>query len=190
LLSAMGMAQKKSWTEWDQKDVERMLNNSAWGQTQSGPVTFHVRLFSARPIREALARNVLLKNPNLKPEQMAPFIQGEAAKDFIIIAVTAEASDRRVAGPILQKFATATTETLKDIIYLEGPDGKHVALKEYAAPTSDGTGAKFIFDRAADGKPHFSQSDSLKFAAELGNGVKLSSKFKLSDMNYDGKLEY
>src|SRR5437867_12551683 len=29
------VAQKKPWTEWTKKDVEKTLNDSAWGQTQS-----------------------------------------------------------------------------------------------------------------------------------------------------------
>src|SRR4029078_8166574 len=33
--SSAALAQKKPWTEWAKKDVDKTLNDSAWGQTQS-----------------------------------------------------------------------------------------------------------------------------------------------------------
>src|SRR6185436_20869044 len=94
-------AQKKPWTEWTKKDVDKTLNDSAWGQTQSEggqsqqpqstsavtattaarredsnigaagrvesgeakpstQVKYHVRFLSAKPVRAAFARNLLL----------------------------------------------------------------------------------------------------------------------------------
>ncbi|HEU4432416.1 MAG TPA: hypothetical protein VFR51_03415, partial [Pyrinomonadaceae bacterium] len=36
MFACMALAQKqKPWTEWTKKDVEKTLNDSAWGQTQS-----------------------------------------------------------------------------------------------------------------------------------------------------------
>src|SRR5712692_7146861 len=36
LVAAVGFAQKlKPWGEWSRKDVEKMLNDSPWGQTQT-----------------------------------------------------------------------------------------------------------------------------------------------------------
>jgi len=35
MVVSLGLAQKKPWTEWTKKDVEKTLNDSAWGQTQS-----------------------------------------------------------------------------------------------------------------------------------------------------------
>ena len=36
MLAVVAVAQKdKPWTEWTKKDVEKTLNDSAWGQTQS-----------------------------------------------------------------------------------------------------------------------------------------------------------
>src|SRR5437868_7083822 len=96
------LAQKKPWTEWTKKDVDKTLSDSAWAQTQaegsagaaqpqqtsavsattaarredsnigaasrvesgevkpSNQVKFHVRFLSAKPVRAAFARMVLL----------------------------------------------------------------------------------------------------------------------------------
>ena len=99
-VSALG--QTKSWSEWDKKAVDKMLNGSAWGQTQTETDTsemtvtfgmsrqgdaaannqalslnYRIRFFSARPIREAFARQVLLGNPNLKAAHLENFVNGD-----------------------------------------------------------------------------------------------------------------
>lgn len=215
-LCSAAAAQQKPWSQWDKKDVDKMLNGSPWGQTQTETDTsqmtysptsvnqplsadgarngavdlkYRIRLFSARPVREAFARTVLLANPNVKPEQLNGFVNGDYS-DSIVVAVTFESTDRRYTGPVGQKFSSATTETLKNTVYLERQDGKRVALDEYARPTTDGTGAKFVFARQLEGKPIFSPTDTLHFMADFGGGTKISWRFKLSDMNYEGKLEY
>ena len=84
-LSASAQWEKKPHTEWSDKDVQKMLNDSPWGRTQvfSSPVTlfrgpntappgqqapnpsrppdathvnFRIRFFSAKPIRQAIGR--------------------------------------------------------------------------------------------------------------------------------------
>src|SRR5262245_3376618 len=96
-------AQKKTkpWIEWTEKEVAKMLNDSAWGQTQNETNTsemfysptsdrgtgistgatgssnnrnaqgalnqvttigYGIRLLSAKPIRQAFARRVMMQN--------------------------------------------------------------------------------------------------------------------------------
>ena len=114
MFACMAVAQKqKPWTEWTRKDVEKTLNDSAWGQTQSeggnsssssqssetGAVTqvlqgragdrainrqgesgeakpvnyvkYHVRFLSAKPVRAAFARQVLLSKT--EPDEALPY---------------------------------------------------------------------------------------------------------------------
>lgn len=228
LVGSAAAQTQKPWSEWDKKDVDRMLNNSPWGQTQtetdtsqmmysptSDPnapgnrtttndadrlasgaknaaisLSFRIRLFSAKPIREAFARTILLANPNIKPNQLDGFIN-EDYSDWIVVAVAYESTDRRMLAPIETKFVTATKETLKNVAYLEGPDGKRTFVAEYAPPTKDGTGAKFFFPRiTAERMPLFRPDQTFRFFADLGGGAKVNWKFKLSEMTYDGKLEY
>jgi hypothetical protein len=205
---------QKPWSEWDKKQVEKMLTGSPWGQTQNetyaGQLTaqigtaepnqaliynYRIRLFSARPIREAYARQVMLANPNVKASQLENFVIGDYSED-IVIAVTIDGTDRRTTGPVEKALAVATTATLAKVTYLERKDGKRVELAEYAPPGKDGTGAKFRFPRMLDGKPFVSGDDTFRFVAGLPYAFSLpdvkpiSWRFKLSDLMYNGNLEY
>lgn len=215
LISGIAAAQaQKPWSEWDKKQVEKMLTSSAWGVTQNetyaGQLTaqigsgepnqaltynYRIRLFSARPIREAYARQVMLANPNVKASQLENFVIGDYSED-IVIAVTVDGTDRRTTAPVEKQLAVATTATLANFTYLERKDGKRVVLAEYAPPGSDGTGAKFRFPRMMDGKPFVSGDETFRFVAGIPEAFGLPSvkaiswRFKLSDLTYNGNLEY
>lgn len=98
LLGGVVFAQKsKPWSEWSKKDADKMLNDSAWGQTVKtgeappdmssrsggsgaqgsgvqGPaplspeVYFRVRFITAKPIREGFANKLLLSQPKQTDE--------------------------------------------------------------------------------------------------------------------------
>lgn len=231
LLVSAAYAQKKPWTEWSKKDVEKTLNDSAWGQTQTegggtqpqssdsaitqvssqgaasrtivrtgesgeakpaSVVKYHVRFLSAKPVRAAFARMVLLSksqpDENLTT-QLQGFVDREIA-DYIVVSVGIEVENEKMAGPLMRAFTDATTEALQKNVYLERKDGKKLYLMQYRAPIEDGMGAKFIFPRQLEGHPFLSESDSVRFVAQLNEKMKLNTRYKLSDMLYDGKLEY
>ena len=232
VVASLVLAQKqKPWTEWTRKDVDKTLNDSAWGQTQtegqdqsnsssSGAITqvaapraadrdlsrsgessetkssrtvkYHVRFLSAKPVRAAFARMVLLAKA--QPDealtgQLQAFIDRDFA-DYIVVSVGVEVADQKMAAPLLRAFSVATAEALRENVYLERKDGKKLFLMEYRAPVEDGMGAKFVFPRLVEGKPFLSENDTVRFVAQLNEKMKLSTKYKLSDMLYDGKLEY
>jgi hypothetical protein len=234
LFVGSGIAQQpKRWTEWSKKEVEKTLNDSAWGQTQSEGgsggqsgstsaitstmaarnedrninaaakaesgeakpstvVKYHVRFLSAKPVREAFARQVLLaqEQPNEELKgQLQSFVDRSFA-DYIVLAVGLEVGDQKMAAPLTRAFTMATTETLQKNVYLERKDGKKLFLMEYRAPTQDGMGAKFVFQRVLDGEPFLTEKDSVRFVAQLNEKMKLNTRYKLADMLYDGKLEY
>ena len=229
----VAVAQKqKPWTEWTKKDVDKTLNDSAWGQTQSeggasgssqssdsaitqvaaprasdrqlgrqgesgetkavNYVKYHVRFLSAKPVRAAFSRMVLLSKTE-PDEALTTQLQGFVDRDFseyIVVSVGVEVGDQKMAGPIMQAFSHANTDVLKENVYLERKDGKKLFLMEYRPPVEDGMGAKFIFKRALDGQPFLSENDNVRFVAQLNEKMKLNTRYKLSDMLYDGKLEY
>lgn len=155
-------------------------------------IKYRIRFLSAKPVREAFARMVLLaqqKTDEAFTSQLQSFIDRDFS-DYIVVAVTIEGTDRRYLGPAAEAFNGATLETLKKNVYLERKDGKRLELMEYRAPSADGMGAKFIFPRATDGQPFLSGDDTVRFAAEMSEKVKLNTKYKLGDMIYEGKLEY
>lgn len=229
LLSAAVAQKQKPWTEWNKKDVEKTLNDSAWGQTQtegeeqsasanpsaitavasqgandirrqgesgeakpSRVVKYHVRFLSAKPVRAAFARQVLLARPQAD-DALTTQLQGFIDRDFsdyIVVSVGVEVTNEKMAAPLLAAFTGATTEQLKNVVYLERKDGKKLNLMEYRAPAEDGMGAKFVFPRKLEGQPFLSENDSVRFVAQLNERMKIITRYKLSDMLYDGKLEY
>ena len=231
MVVSVAFAQKKPWTEWSKKDVEKTLNDSAWGQTQtegggsqpqssesaitavasqgsagrqitrtgesgeakpSSVVKYHVRFLSAKPVRAAFARMVLLSksqpDENLTT-QLQGFIDREMA-DYIVVSVGIEVENEKMAAPLMRAFTDATTEALQKNVYLERKDGKKLYLMQYRAPIDDGMGAKFVFPRQLDGQPFLSENDSVRFVAQMNEKMKVNTRYKLSDMLYDGKLEY
>jgi len=144
-------------------------------------------------VRAAFARYLLLKKPDAD-ENLTNQLQGFVDRDFadyIVVVVMAEAADERLVGPTMQLLNSATAEMLKDKVYLERKDGKRLALADYRPPGPDGMGAKFVFMRTLEGQPFLTpQSDNVRFFAQFNEKMKLNVKYKVSDMMYDGKLEY
>ena len=223
------------------KDAEKILNNSAWGQTQTDTdtsemffsptrpgsssigkpeaaknpigtqqsinnnradqgatnqpvsVNYHIRLLSAKPVREAISRMVMLENLQAAENigtLMQPFVDRDF-NQFIVVSVVFDSTDGRYSGPALQAFGSATADTLKNKTYLERKDGKRLYLMEYRAPQADGLGAKFVFERSPDGKPFISaNSGNFRFYSEVSDKIKLNVKYVVADLMYNGILEY
>ncbi|MBP6824484.1 MAG: hypothetical protein KA368_23260 [Acidobacteria bacterium] len=222
---------KKPYTEWQDKDVLKMLNDSPWGKTQSFvantelsgsgragrvesitdtfQINFRVRLFSSRPIRQAFARQMEKKlKGNISEEQAAQlktFTTGDF-NEYIVVTVSCDSEQRGLplqdALMLLQK---RTTADLKADTYLEVA-GQKVYLQEYQAPRNDGFGARFIFPRLVNNEPFItSKTNEIHFYSEFsgqaagrsgpasGAGAMnytLNVRFKVSAMNFLGKLEY
>ena len=232
LLDAGAQKKMKPWTEWTEKEVNKMLNDSAWGQTQTetdtsemfytpnsqnrnpignrpldGPggsgsdrstqgqlnqatsINYRIRLLTAKPVRQALARRAQTQNPELA-ERLKAFAEQQTDK-YIVVAVEYDSKDRRFSGPAMQIFNSATTSVLKNNTYLENSAGKRLFLQEYIAPINDGMGAKFVFPRTLSNELFVNeQSGYLRFYSEMAKNLKLNMRFKMADMMYDGKLEY
>lgn len=209
----------KPWMEWSEKDITKMLNDSPWGQTQTDTNTsemffsptsdraanasrsqqgalnqavnmnYRIRFLSAKPIREAFAKQVMTKNPQLT-ESLKAFAE-QASDKYIVVAVDFDSTDRRLSGPAMQAFAAANPGQLKTTTYLETKDGKRVFVDQYLQPGNDGMGAKFVFPRVVEGKPFVtSESGYVRFYAEVSSAIKLNMRFKVADMMYNDKLEY
>ena len=249
LLCGLAVAQDadKSWLRLTPKQTMKILNESAWGQTQTetnaselfftptsqtsiinnpartarsagGPtlstdnrdnnqsrasegaynqavnVNYRIRFFSAKPIREALARSIFLQQETAARELLIPQMQSLVDRNFepwIVVIVDFDATDGRLTGKAMQDFASATSQGLQNKTYLERDDGKRIFLLDYRAPASDGLGAKFIFPRMVGDKPFLSgENISVRFVSEVGTYVKLNRPFKVKEMIYQGKLEY
>lgn len=168
-------------------------DRAAGGATnQAVNVAFHVRFYSARPVRQALARLMeLQQKPG--PDIVARLHNFAELKspDSIIVTVVFEAPDQRYSNSVMQAFNSAITATLKNNTYLERGDGKRLFLEEYVTPGKDGFGARFIFLRSPEGQPFFSDPEGeIHFFSQFPNGGKIDRRFKLAKMMYEGALEY
>ncbi len=165
---------------------------------QSMPLNFRIRLLSAKPIRQAFAR-FIESQQNAPNKQLSDSLLSFVERKFdqyIVVAVDYDSpsGDRRVSGPVMQTFNSAVADVLKNSTYIETKNGKRLFLQDYKPPAADGLGAKFIFSRMVDGQP-FLEPDSgeLRFYSDLtslAKGLVLNMRFKLSDMMYEGILEY
>jgi len=161
---------------------------------QAVDIKFHVHFYSARPIRQALARIMELDNQKLDQDAIGRLHSfGEIKSgDSIIVTVTYESPDQRYTGIVLQAFSSAVTAVMKNDSYLQrSSDGKQLFLEEYVPPGKDGFGARFIFLRNVNGAPFIDdKSGEIHFAARYPNGIKVDRRFKVADMMYEGALEY
>jgi hypothetical protein len=233
VIGAGAQKKMKPWTEWNEKESLKILNESAWGQTQTDTntsemfysptsqnrnpignrpsdsaggsdtndrnaqgalnqatnINFRIRLLTAKPIRQALARRAQLQNPQLA-EQLKAFAE-QKTDQYIVVAVDYDSKDGRFTGPAMQVFNSANTSVLKNSTYLEIKDGKRLFLDQYIAPINDGMGAKFVFPRTLNNELFVNeQSGYLRFYSEMSKSIKLNMRFKISDLMYEGKLEY
>jgi hypothetical protein len=216
--SVAGQKKLKPWKEWSKTDAQKVLNDSPWAHLQidqdfqeASPLTrppdpsvdtrlkqnegmtYGIRFFSARPVRQAFVRMIQLQKPDLTPEMVARLqsFAEVASEDSIIIAVTIENPDANMLGKAMQTVRNATAVRIRNTTYLERNDGKRVFLEEYTPPGGDGFGARFIFPRMLDGKPFLSpELATVRFVSDLGNSVKMNMTYKVKEMMLDGKLEY
>lgn len=218
VVSASAQLDKKPYTEWPEKDALKVLNDSAWGQTQSLTdtsnitgnnrldstqsrvsdvvyVNFRIRFLSSKPIRQAFSRMIELQQKGEVSEQLAKQLAGLANAefpDFVIISVLcdsqSQSSKLQQANAALFKYTTAE---LKQETFLQTKGGQRIFLQEYQPPRKDGLGAKFIFPRLVDGKPVITpESGEVLFHSELPNLIALNMRYKVKDMMFNGKLEF
>jgi hypothetical protein len=221
VLPFTGSAQwdKKPYSEWSQKETQKMLDDSPWGKTQvvtdasrmfdtgrrldsgqsriaeTSQLNFRIRFFSAKPIRQAVSRYIELQQKDKMSDQMASQLNTLASADFpdyVIITVLFDADN---ATSIIERasalFNKLTTSQLKNSTYLLVKGGQRVFLQEYQAPRRDGLGARFVFPRMIDGNPLITpESGEVQFYTELGGVTTLNMRYKVKEMMHQGKLEY
>jgi hypothetical protein len=181
------------------RDTERVMSSNDANRVESGQpradtsIRYRARFLSAKPVRGAFARLLLLKKAEVD-ESLSTELQGFVDRDFgeyVVVVVSAEAADEKLVAPAMQVLTTATADVLKEKVYLERKDGKRLTLASYRPPGPDGMGAKFVFMRTLEGQPFLTaDSDNVRFFAQLNDKTKLNVKYKVADMMFDGKLEY
>ena len=172
---------------------------NAAGRAQQGAtnqevgVSYHIRFFSARPIRQALARLYQIQRQPKSEDELNGLekFANAVPANVIIVTVTYESTDGRAAGRVMQLFESAITATLRNKAYLERKDGVRLFLDEYVPPGKDGFGARFIFPRMYQERPFITaDTGEVRFYAEFADSMKLNMRFQVSQMKYNDQLEY
>ncbi|MBP1596645.1 MAG: hypothetical protein H6Q05_2022 [Acidobacteria bacterium] len=199
--SAASQGKIKPWTQWNQRDAEKILNDSAWSQeiVQATSVILRVRFLSAKPIRQALLRLMELRPSETSPDQirLAREFVDRKFENSIIVAVSYEMyknTSSAALGPYFQAFSSAITSSLKNNTYLQVKDAR-VFLEEYQPPTHDGLGARFVFPRHDVEKLLTNpKNDWLRFYADwpamTGMQLTINARFRVANFLYEGSLEY
>lgn len=246
--ATLAQKQAKPWNEWTLKEAEKVFNDSPWSRTQTesensqsadvptnfgdtrgreesvrsgttnARVIFHVRFFTARPIRQSYVRMLALGEtpPDQATAEKLVAWANLPADDRIIVAVSFT-GDQRLVGRVARTFRSATAADIKNSVYLERNDGKRAFVTDYAPPGKDAFGARFTFPRTVDGQPFITPgSGAIRFHADFDPKVleaapggqtgsrssggstrtekpyqlKLDLKFKLADLIHNGELEY
>lgn len=231
-LTATAQWEKKPYSEWSDGEAQKMLNDSPWGKTQtfventvltgtSRPnagqstfnstfqVNFRIRLFSAKPVRQAHSRVMELQQKGNVSETLAAQLKSFATGEFLEYVLVTVTCDAERSGEPLYAAQSAlqkrTTADLKSNTYLEVA-GQRIYLQEFQAPKNDPFGARFIFPRLVNNEPYITPNTSeVRFVAELPRSVapvagsapnpaqttyRLNMVFKVSKLQFLGKLEY
>jgi hypothetical protein len=176
-------------------DPPRAIDQGGSRVTYASQINFRIRLLSARPVRQAIARLMEInRKGDLNPGFAAKLrdFTAEESADYIIISVLCDAPRPSVR---LQKASelldSLTTEKLKEKVYLILSDGRRLSVHEYQPPGQDGLGARFIFLRKPEGKPIVADKRGMiRFRAEISDDYTLDQTFNLKNMTYQGRLEY
>lgn len=208
LLSDSPWAQTLTFSE--SSEAQRMMQRDSQGRiTDTGRsddlgssrtsdipvVNFRIRFLSARPVRQAFARMMELRQRgNLSPDgaaRLRAFATADSPEAIVVAVLCESPKTTKTFQEARALLYNQTTGELKSKTYLLVKGGERVYLQEYQPPPSDGLGARFIFPRAVNGKPVLgAESESVRFYSELSSAYVLNQSYKVKDMMFDGKLEY
>ncbi|NLI47974.1 MAG: hypothetical protein GX414_12785 [Acidobacteria bacterium] len=192
---------QKPYTQWQVNEARQILTRSPWtyvyqwgyiGSIQQNiagtgdperefVVIIRAHLFSARAVRQAYVALIAQGDQN----RLARY-RDIATRDYpdeIVVSLTVDSKPKGVSAvfDVERALHNLSLPELRSNTFLATNSGKKVYIKDYLAPTPDGSGAKFIFPRYADdGVPLVTRDDTtLRFQTTK---IKIKS---LSDLEED-----
>ncbi len=226
---AQGPWVKKDWKQWSKDDCKKVLEDSPWAQrwSHSDPkmanfatrtrgtsgvgseseleVYYLVQFRSARPVREAVVRQVLIANqydladPD-KKEAMRKQTDGflnRTYDDVIVVHVTYGSNVPEYNRDLATFWQTHYAEgTVPQDAFLNGPKGQKIVPVRMVSPKGGAQEFELIFPRIADGRPLLGPRDkaiSVEFVSPAVGGVDSSRvfmEFKVDKMALNGQLIY
>ncbi len=166
---------KKPYTDWSMADVERILSNSPWAQTQieSQSINYDVpansylaivRLRSALPIRQALLREKQIQMNYQKfsaadklrfDKETEQFVQCPDCVDYYIVTVGSPTFANTAAGQkpgfvsfdVLAPLRHLTLADIESSVFLENDKGERRSVVRFIPPKGEHEEAMFVFPR-------------------------------------------
>jgi hypothetical protein len=195
--------QSKPYQQWTMKDVEKVLYDSPWAQTQQrNGQTYVLRLRSAMPVRQGMLRLRQLKEKydQMSDKKKAEFdeknkalMECPACADNYVVALLPQPGGQVTLPDSLTK---ATVEQARRWVLLANDRGEQRAAVHYAPSKSLGQEAVFFFPKFDDkGAPMLTPaSKRVVFTIDpraLGNNPSVTRfEFDVSKMLVDGKVEF
>jgi hypothetical protein len=202
------------WVSFVQFGVKGRNTTNINGVEYSHIPYMNYRLFSSRPIRLAYARLITLRaKVENRPmsDELKKFVDADYSDKIIISALVSLKTEVPFdnTDPILPYGMTRhtyidsnygirglqfeqpiTVEELRKITYLQFKSGRKVYLQDYFKAQQGSFGAQLIFPRKIEGKPILeSEQGEVELHITI-NGINQKAYFKISDLRYEGKLEY
>ena len=201
--------ESKPYTEWSEKEVDRLLKDSPWTKSvllNTGPegmsgsgggrgggdeistgntslpraTTRLVVTWVARPIREAMARRLMLTESGVSKERIEKLLNPNA--QFLALLVNGWTFGR-------QADRNATIASFKQETMLLKKNKEKILLADTVFPQKRDEPLYLRFAREAGGKPVLTLADQeVTLVIRVGEDT-YRIKFKLEDMLIDDKLE-
>lgn len=202
------------WVSMVQFGVKGRTSTNINGVEYSHVPYMNYRLFSSRPIRRAYARLITLQakgDTRTMSDDLKKFVDADYSDKIIISALvslktevpfgnTEQLSAYGMTGHSqidgnygirgLQFEQPITVEELRKITYLQFKSGRKVYLQDYFKAQQGSFGAQLVFPRKIEGKPILeSEQGEVELHITI-NAINQKAYFKISDLRYEGKLEY
>lgn len=212
--------EKKSYKEWSQKDLAKLLQDSPWskefivaGQGSGGRestdsqqpyVKYQVQFSSAKPLRQvAVRQQMFARNYDSLPAEKKQELDALADKVLsadvpnVIVVVRYETNNTENDRQLARFWQTQTLDLLKNSVYLIPQKGDKVRLIQFAAAPGAERIFQFVFPREVDGKPIIDpvkdKNIKLEFSYPVIGGMgdgRAFMEFKLDKMVFDGNVAY
>jgi len=160
------------------------------GSSEGGPPAIYFNWY-AKPIREAVVRQMMLNVPNVTKEQLDNILNHKSQFYEVMVSGYAVGSGARGGrgGRGASPDAEAALAKFKEDTYLQKKDNSKIPLVNLVAPRARNAAYFLQFTKEIDGKPALTAEDKeVTLVIRIEDNV-YKYKFKLADMMIGDNLE-
>jgi hypothetical protein len=220
----------KDWRTWNQEECEKVLTDSPWArrfvavsktdmpgsqasrtveQTRAQAqrpqeqqrIEYNVQLRSARPIREAMVRQLQIASnyDRMQPAQKQAFDKqaneylDQDFGSYVVVHVGFSRNTDGVTKQMAQQWGSTLPPKVKDGTLLLSSGGDQVRFENYDPPEKGTQEFELFFPKSWEGKPTAVESDKriqVQLPGVAFHEGRIEIDFDLRKMKYRGNLEY